>query len=111
MVMLRLQNLRLFEPSLIKSSKALKPANNVPVSQDKCEKALLISKHKTLERELIWVKFWYCLKDKPVVLLKGNGITKTDLPQLASGISQSNLEMYLHRVESKQLGMTDDTEE
>lgn len=35
--------------------------------------------------------------------LKGNGITKTDLPQLASGISESDLEMHLHRVESEHL--------
>lgn len=105
------QNLLPFEQSVIKSSKTLEPANNVSVSQDKHEEALLISKHKTLERELIWVKFWYCPGDKPVVPLEG---IKTDLPQLASGVSESKLEIHLHRLKIEQQcwgSETDDTEE
>lgn len=74
----------------------------------------IILKHKTLKRQLIWVKFWYCLRDKRVVPPKGNAIIKTDLPQLASGKSESNLGIHLHRQESEQLcwgSETDDTEE
>lgn len=45
------------------------------------KRVLLTLKHEAAERELIWVKFQYNLREKVVVTLEGNTIIKTDLPQ------------------------------